>query len=513
MRPCLLALILCGCAGYAQEQPRGSLVKLNVVALDNHGDPAGDLTEDDFQIRDQNKQYKIALFRKNDAAAQMVAPEKLGPHEFSNRASSAPPTVTLILLDLLNLTVSQQGYARNQLTSVLQKLESTDYVYLYLLTIRGPMAIRALPEGQVEASGAWVQNVSQMLEDAFGRVYRMAPDMYAEDRVKLTYLSLESLASSLAAFPGRKSIVWISHGVPIAVGPRSSIDGTMVDFQPMLRDFSATVDSATISVYPVGDLSAPAQQQESNLGAFNTTGIPAPVARGTGPQPQQEIRVTGGSVDTLTEMANMTGGRVHLNNDIGAAVRQAIQDARTNYTIGYYTDDWDNKFHKVRLNCSRRGVKVLVKEGYYAYANATAEQEKAAIEEATWSPLEAGEIGVRVSVSPSQKVAQGVHLQIKIDANDVRMMRAQDKDQYSGQLSITYVAYDADGRASAAPPAEFPFRMSDEQRKGALKAAMSLSQDRAVPDSVKRIRVIVFDRAANTIGSVTIPISPEDRSR
>ncbi|HLH39280.1 MAG TPA: VWA domain-containing protein [Bryobacteraceae bacterium] len=510
MRPCLLALLCCGLCGYGQEQPRGGLVKLNVVALDSRGDPVGDLSEDDLQLRDQNKPYKIAFFHKNDATARIAAPEKLGPHEFSNRAAAAPPTVTLVLLDLVNLTMNQQGYARTQLANVLQKLESTDYVYLYLLTVRGPLAIRPLPEGPVEgAPGGWAKDVARMLDDAFGRVYRMSPDMYAEDRVKLTYMSLESVASRLAAFPGRKSIVWISRGVPIAIGPRNSTSGGIVDFEPLLRDFSATVDSATISIYPVGDLSAQSSREPQDLGAFDAPDE-APVGRGTGPRPQPQVQVTGGAVDTLSEMARMTGGRVHLNNDIGAAIRQAFQDAKLNYTIGYYPEEWDNKFHKIRLNCSRRGVKLLVKDGYYAYAGTTAEQEKAAIEEATWSPLDAGEIGVRVAVSPSRKMAQAVHLEIKIDANDIRMTRT-DQD-YSGQVSITYVAYDAEGRASVAPAAEFPFHMSSEQRNGALKGGMSLSQDRSAADTAQRIRLIVFDRAASTIGSVTIPLSPEDRS-
>jgi VWFA-related protein len=501
---------------FAQEQPQGRLVKLNIVAVDSHGDPIADLGPDDFQLHDQNKQYKIAFFHKNDAKAQAQAPAALGPHEFSNRASLAPPSVTLILLDLVNLAMKDQGYARNQLASVLQKLESTDYVYLYLLTVRGPLPVRPLPDAQVTApAGApsenWAKDVPQMLEEAFGRVNRMTPDMYTQDRVNLTYMALESLASRLAAFPGRKSIVWISHGVPIDVGARDAIGkGTVVDFQPLLRQFSATVDSATISVYPVGDLGTRGPEQEKNLGAFNTENNTAtPVARNAGPQPQKQLDVTGGGLDTMTQMAQMTGGRVHLNNDIGAAVRQAAEDARLNYTIGYYAVEWDNKFHKIHLNCSRHGVKILVKEGYYAYAGATAEQQKAAIEAAAWSPLDAGEIGIRAVVSPSQKVARGVHLQIKLDANDIEMTHQQER--FAGQVAVTYVSYDADGHPTQAPATAFPFKMTAQQHDGALKDGMALSQDRAVPDSTRKIRVIVFDDTANTVGSLTIPIAPEDR--
>src|SRR5580704_5143508 len=123
------------------------LVNLNVVVLDSHGQPVSDLTADDFQVQDQGKHSRIAVFHKNDAAVPSeAAPAPLGPHEFSNRAGAVSPSVTLILLDLVNLAMDQQGYARNQLVTALRRLESADYVYLYLLTVRGPIAIRGLPE-------------------------------------------------------------------------------------------------------------------------------------------------------------------------------------------------------------------------------------------------------------------------------------------------------------------------------------------------------------------------------
>jgi VWFA-related protein len=112
------------------------LVNLNVVVLDGHGQPVSDLDADDFQLQDQGKRYRIAVFHKNDATAQMEATAPLGPHDFANRGSAVPPSVTLILLDLLNLAMDQQGYARNQLVTALRHLESPDYVYIYLLTVR-----------------------------------------------------------------------------------------------------------------------------------------------------------------------------------------------------------------------------------------------------------------------------------------------------------------------------------------------------------------------------------------
>jgi VWFA-related protein len=502
-------ILTCAAPAYSQDR----LVNLNVVALDSRGQPFSDLTADDFQIQDQGKHFKIAVFQKNDAKVQAAAPAALGPHEFSNRSSAAPPSVTLILLDLLNLAMDQQGYARTQLVNVLRRLESADYVYLYLLTVRGPIPVRGLPEAQPEASaGTWTQGVQARLEDAFSHVSRMTADMYAEDRVNLTYMALDALASRLAAFPGRKSIVWISHGVPMAIAAQNAATGTMIHFEPMLRQLSATLDSATISVYPVDDLSARGPTADKNLGVFAAQTGTAPVARGTGPKPQEAIQATTGNSDTLTQIAAQTGGRVHLDNNIGAALKEAMEDAQANYTIAYTPDEWDGKYHKVRVVCTRRGVRVLAKDGYFAYApqTSTAEQEKAALQAAAWSPLDAAGIGIRAAIAPSAKLPQAVHLQVRIEAGDVQLVRQNDR--YAGQLSVTYVAYDADGKQTPSAPAAFPFRMTNEQREGALKNGITLSPDLPESDAIQKIRVIVFDRNSNNIGSVTIPVAAADRS-
>ena len=88
----IATFLILACAAPAYSQDR--LVNLNVVVLDSHGQPSSDLTADDFQIQDQGKHYKIAVFQKNDAKPQTAAPPALGPHEFSNRATAAPPSVT-----------------------------------------------------------------------------------------------------------------------------------------------------------------------------------------------------------------------------------------------------------------------------------------------------------------------------------------------------------------------------------------------------------------------------------
>src|ERR1035438_304445 len=92
-------------------------------------------------------------------------------------------------------------------------------------------------------------------------------------------------------------------------------------------------DRSGVSIYPVRMVM---MGSPDSMGGAGTTGL--------------------GSIDTLDQFAELTGGRPNAGKDIGAAVRQAISDMRTSYQIGYYPPEknWDDKFHKIRPTRTRK---------------------------------------------------------------------------------------------------------------------------------------------------------------
>src|SRR5208337_5533946 len=90
------------------------------------------------------------------------------------------------------------------------------------------------------------------------------------------------------------------------------------------------------------------------------------------------------SEETLDDFAGLTGGRPDMGKDIGAALRQAMDDLRVSYQIGYYVP-WQSrngKFHKLRIVCKRKGVRIQAKTGYYAWADPPGAKAKQAIDAA-----------------------------------------------------------------------------------------------------------------------------------
>jgi VWFA-related protein len=231
------------------------MLKLTVVALDNRGRPVGDLSAGDFQITDAGRPEKITLFRHDEPKLQQP---RLAPNEFSNRGTGNLSRATLVLFDLLNQSFTTRGGAQNYLIEGLRKLESADNLFLYLLTVRGQLyPVHPLPIGNTEPPAKasdvpWTRDSKALVEQAVGQVYGLrGPNLDIDTRVRMTYAALENVARLLAAVRGRKNVVWVTHGVPITLGPSADTANDFVDYTPLLRRMAETFDRNSVAIYPV----------------------------------------------------------------------------------------------------------------------------------------------------------------------------------------------------------------------------------------------------------------------
>jgi VWFA-related protein len=469
------------------------MVDLNVVAVDNHGDPVYDLTRDELRVTDSGRPETISFFRLRDSKRGPLAP--LAPNEFSNRSANNIPRATLILFDLLNESFDTRGTAANQLIHDLEPLESPDYVYLYLLTVDGRLfPVHGLPsQGEVSPPEAtpWTRRIKPLMEDALRAVLRTRPvDIDVAVRVQITYSALSAIAAELSRVPGYKNIVWITDGVPIELGPNRSDTGDFVDFTPLLRQMSNEFDRSGVAIYPVRQI---------------MLGTPTHIDDGPAPAPANGT-VGLGSMDTLDQFAELTGGRPDAGKDIGAAVRQAIGDARTSYQVGYYPPEknWDDKYHKLHVTCTRKGVRIQAKTGYYAWREGPGAKAEEAIDSSIPTTFDAAEIGLRATLSPDPKGGRTERLEARIDAQDVLLVH--EGNLYSGELRLAVVGYAGGDQPWRGPVIPLDLHYSAQERDRALQQGILFGQNVTIAEDLKKIRLIVFDRGSNAIGSVTIPV-------
>jgi len=117
--------------------------------------------------------------------------------------------------------------------------------------------------------------------------------------------------------------------------------------------------------------------------------------------------------------------------------------------------------------------------------------------------FDAGEIGVRGTISPDSKDAQVSRIEVRIDARD--LVFVQDRDHYNGELRLALVGYLNDGRAERTKVIPFDLHYSTEEHEKALNDGIIVSRTLPIAGRSK-VRVIVYDRNSTAIGSLTLPV-------
>jgi hypothetical protein len=169
-------------------------------------------------------------------------------------------------------------------------------------------------------------------------------------------------------------------------------------------------------------------------------------------------------------------------------------------------DKWDGKYHKIRIACSRKGVRLQTKQGYYAFASDAHEgdQEKAAVETAITSPFDIPEIGLYAGLVAAANPPGAMVLKVRIDAADVHLPR--EGDVFTGQLAVGFAGYMADGSTEASATGTYAPRLSPGQHEQAMQQGLPLTRTVSPAPGIRKIRVVVYDRSTGAIGSLSVPV-------
>ena len=465
------------------EGTRPPRVTVNVVAFDGHGDPVGDLTAGDFEIQDQGRRQRIVHFRRNEGRPRLLP--AAGHHEYSNRSETSVQQAAVIVLDLLNGNMTDRGSGWEGINSALEHIESANNLYLYILTAEAKMfPVHGLPDPEVDAAPqqqaaqqeAWTQQIRALLDAAIRTVNRLKPlnDREPVQRVRATYQALGMLTTQLAAIPGRKSVVWITRGVSLTI---PLANGDLIDLTEPVRKYATTLNRAGIAMYSV-----------DHSGAL------------------------GNSHDALEQLADLTGGRAYPGNNVEMAIPAAIVSAQGSYLIQYEPppDNWDGKLHRIKVNSTRKGIRLQSQQGYYAYPPPPGEDPmRTAFDAAAANPFDASGIGLRTTVSLKPDTPHTVHFEIRIDPAGLQFV--QQGDRQNCRLAIGFVGI-VDKRLKSVEPVQVNVGLSKEQFELGMKSGIPLIHDEAVADGVRKIRIVLLDLGSGETGTLTVP-TPTPGSR
>ena len=306
--PCTIALA--ASALLAQAPAPAPLIHLYPVALDASGQPVTDLTAADFKIVDQGKPETVFAFRK--PAVGPAAP--LAPLEHSNRPGGAMPHTIAILFDLMNENQADRLDTWHALSKSLAQLESGSSLYFYLLNLEGELVpIHAIGPNSAD-DATWPHQVTEVLDKAMKAASHARPvHVGQEDQVKKTFHQIEALAGQLAAFPGRRDIVWITDGMQNVYNPKLPCSGDWVDCALYVPHLAVTLAHADVAVNPLSysrDLSTAVNPMMQMDTKGPTNGPPVNSGNDLGDVLQKNVQGAQGADPglDLAQMALLTGG-------------------------------------------------------------------------------------------------------------------------------------------------------------------------------------------------------------
>jgi hypothetical protein len=324
-------------------------------------------------------------------------------------------------------------------------------------------------------------------------------NIHAVQRPDMTFSMFAAIGDHLAHVPGRKTLIWISYGIPLTIttrnGPRVPPDET--EFTPQIRRICHLLSNYKVAVYPI-----------DARGLMAVGGM-----RG-----MQNAR--GASL----LFADLTGGRaVYSDNDIALAVRTAIDDAKLTYLLGYYpaADKWDSKFHTFKVRVNRPGVKLLYRSGYLAVSeenpppdnqkrieqNQSPDDQKRMVEDALLSPLDSTAIGLRAQLQKSGGGgAQQLTLNLLVDINDLPL--GHDHNLWQGELEVVIAQLGPTGDvlSKSARKHSVKLNLKEDYYTQLQEQGLSLSFPIARDPHAVQLKVVVRDANSGAMGSASVPL-------
>jgi VWFA-related protein len=475
------------------------LVVVDVVATKDGA--VTDLKQDDFTILEDGKEQKIRVFNfqepqlhSNPAGTTAVAAaSKLPENVYSNAARyNATSALNILLLDALNTTLPHQAFVRDQMIRYLQKMPEGQPIAVYMLSTKLSLLqdFTDDPEVLKKVAKEIKNSVSPLLDNPSG-----GPDTellpagladsgimpaqmltslqnFEQERVavqtdmRLTYTlnALTSIARSLAGYPGRKNLIWISEAFPLSIDPNMDLSGDTTgdtfagtrNYGTRIAEAADSLIDAQIAMYPVDarGLVPSALFDASNSGRDKygrSLSRPGRMTAALSNESTQLQSVHG----TMQEMADRTGGKAFYNtNGIDSAIRKSIEDGSTYYTLAYYPENknWNGKFRKIHIKVNRSGVKLRYRLGYYAvdptvFAEKNQKQQDSAFALALSpdSPIATGLPFNALVIPPTEPTPKTVRVNFAVDPHAISFERLPDGLQHA-TLECTIQAFSAKGK-------------------------------------------------------------------
>jgi VWFA-related protein len=524
------------------------------VQVRRHGDHVPGLSKDAFTVLQDGQEQKITVFDEIRTTTERLKRVPVGPDEFSNQLQGNPEAAryTVIAIDKVNTTTMDMNRLRMGLMKFLASAaDSGDPIRLVAINLNNIEIIQDFttnPKVLAEAlkrvdtaagkprpgDPAFTDDQKAMTVGFNAEAEDMASDDAAADRAahmlkgldnqlamqqqqiqfrdrssRISALeALQQIAISLTGYPGRKSVVWASSGYPFSGMITSAFGSVNYTFNnvieaTMLDEYTThLLNTANIALYPV-----------DARGTQNTAfAVMDPSLKNSPTSAEKEAAQQGNQdvITTFEHLAAATGGiPCYERTDLSGCFKDALEDAREYYLVGYYINREKLKpgWHKINVKVSEKGTSVRSRNGFLL-PKFSIEQVRAVDMRTELSSrfLDPGIPFVGRWGTPAAKAdKKSVPLQLQI-AGSSGVIAA---DQPHLNLEIAAVARKIDGTVAAQFSQKVDRQLPAEAIAVIQQAGISYKNALDLPSGEYMVRVVVRDNNTGRLGSISTLLKVE----
>ena len=536
----------------AQSTPvfkaQSRLVVVDVVARDKNGRVIVGLKPTDFQVTEDGVPQKIRFFEDHTAmrTRPIAKPPVLPPNQYTNYPTEPPKdTLNVVLFDLVNTPTRDQNYARKEMLKALENLPKGHQMALFILSsrlqmIQGPTgdseALIAAAKSVMSTPSRMVKDNTQIaaensallsLQQNAGSGGRGTPapideqlrvalmqeqGMMTNTRVEFTLSSMEAIARVLAAYPGRKNLIWLTSGIPFQIGPDMKADKyhrwrEKKDYMSVLGRAEALLADAQIAIYPVDVSSLAVLGVDASASGRTMTATGAEYVGALNDQSDAEWN----NRVAMKNLADETGGKAFVGtNDLAGAITSGIEQGSRYYSIAYVptTHKPDGSYRAIKVESVHGVIDLKYRKGYIAGTVKPPNGTEAAQMLAASMQLgvqASTALLMKVQVLPPDSQNPNVRVDYAFAPEDIQFGETPDHQQRA-ILDLMAVAWNDKAQAalSTSNAEEVGFQKGTAQEN--YRTGVPGRQEFKLPPGKYMLCLGAMDRATQRIGTVWVPL-------
>lgn len=448
-------------------------VTVDVVVTGKGDVPVTDLKKEDFEITENGKPQTVADFsfvsipvahRTIDVDAPPQPPSDVASNGESARASRAivilvdDPSLSAVMfcLDCPDVMIA----LKKALTRFLQSLSPDDQVALVW-------------QSRSDISQDFTNDIPRLIASVNSRQKAMGLTAIGPPWRPSTFSLKHAVAALAGSHFARRAIVYVGVSIcdPAAA---TSVDNQDVE----CRDLYRQAREADVPIYALDPRVLPPLEPKK--------------------------------ADTMAELAINTGGLHFLNqsNPLGA-VDKIVTDNGSFYTLGFYPEPLvsDGKYHEIKVNVKRDGVRVRSRERYLAdSATKSASTLTRDMTSALGAGLDDPSLPMRVSAAPLSDAARGLVRTLVT----IEMTYPQKNDSdltFDDELRVGILALSTDAKVKAS--FQRPISVKGKW-KPAASGTFVINETIDLPPGQLALRVGVTSKLLGRTGTAHLPIVVPD---